>query len=210
MKRQAVLNVDLPYLLYEPDYHDIADEIPLIVFLHGRGERGTDLSLVNKWGVPKYLDSGQELPALVYAPQCPESVENWVTILGKVISKIDELQAHYRIRETHLTGFSMGGHGTHYLAVQHPDRFASVSPVATYMYPQDDVTNEVCILKDAPIWIFHSASDWVPVAHSDKVVATLRACDAQDLTYTRLSDEGHTETADFAYLNKDLYAWMLK
>lgn len=209
MQRIENLSADLPYLLYLPDDLDNQDSWQLIVFLHGRGERGTDLQLVNKWGVPKYVDAGNNLNAIVYAPQCPETIENWVPKVPLVLDGINKIEADYSISKTHITGFSMGGHGTHYLAVHHPERFASVAPVATYMYPSDDVTSQVCVLKDKPFWIFHSVGDFVPVAMSDSVVETLKNCDAQHLKYTRLTDEDHTQTADYAYLKKDFYEWML-
>ncbi|MEM9953103.1 MAG: alpha/beta hydrolase-fold protein [Chloroflexota bacterium] len=209
MQRIENLSADLSYLLYLPDDINAQDEWQLILFLHGKGERGTDLSVVNKWGVPKYLDAGNDLNAIVYAPQCPESTEIWVPMLDKVIAGLDAIQSEYNISQTHITGFSMGGHGTHYLAVKHPERFVSVSPVAGRMYKSHDVTDEMCVLKEKRVWVFHSVADYVPVEDSDKVVEKLRACGAEQVFYTRYDDADHTETSDLVYFNQEFYEWML-
>ena len=210
MKRFDFLDAELPYALYTPDTLETDTALPLILFLHGRGERGTDLALVNKWGVPKYLDLGNDIPAIVLAPQCPETAENWTFVLDKVVSILDTVESDYGISRTHICGFSMGGHGTQYMAVTYPERFTAVAPVATYMYPTADITDKVCVLKDKPLWIFHSEADFVPVAHSDDVVEKLRECNASNLQYTRYTEPDHTETADLVFLDEEFYQWILK
>lgn len=209
MKRHDFPDTDLPYVLYTPNEIDSNTPLPLILFLHGRGERGTDLDLVNKWGVPKYLNLGHDIPAIVLAPQCPETVENWTPVIENVIAVLDAIEAEYPISKTHICGFSMGGHGTQYTAVHYPERFTAVAPVATFMYPTADVTDKVCVLKAKPLWIFHSEADFVPVAHSDAVVAKLRECNASNLQYTRYTEPDHTETVDLAFLDEEFYQWIL-
>lgn len=209
MKRHNFLNTDLPYALYTPEVIDPDIALPLILFLHGLGERGTDLALVDKWGVPKYIEQGNELSAIVLAPQCPDTSENWTAHIGRIISLIDSIEAEYNISKTHICGFSMGGHGTQYTAVHYPDRFTAIAPVATYMYPSADINDEVCVLKDKALWIFHSEADFVPVAHSDTVVSKLRDCHASNLTYTRYTEPDHTQTADLAFLDEEFYRWIL-
>lgn len=210
MKRLDYADADLAYVVYEPDTIDPESPLPLIVFLHGRGERGTDISRVRIWGVPKYLDSGKDIPAIVYAPLCPGTVENWKPVSDKMIAGIDALEEKYKISKTHICGFSMGGHGTQYIAINHPERFTAIAPVATFMYPDADITEKACILKDKALWYFHSEADFVPVEHSDKVVAKLRDCDAENLQYSRYKDPDHTETADLAFLSEEFYQWILK
>lgn len=210
MKRLEYADANLPYIIYEPDAIDPDTPLPLIVFLHGSGERGTDINLVRKWGIPKYLDNGKDIPAIVYAPQCPETVENWKPVIEKVIAGIDALEEKYAISKTHVCGFSMGGHGTQYIAVNHPERFTAIAPAATFMYPNANITDKACILKDKALWYFHSEADFVPVEHSDKVVEKLRDCGATNLQYTRYEEADHTQTADLAFLNEEFYQWILR
>jgi len=200
---------DLPYLLYLPENLEAQEEWPLIVFLHGRGEGGDDLELVHLWGVPKYLDEGNELPAIVYVPQNEKEVM-WFLTEDKVLAGIDALCEEYPINKVHLTGFSMGGHGTCYIGVNNPERFSTISPVALFMYPEADVTEKICVLKDKPVWVFYSEGDFIPVEHSGNVVKSLEACGATQLEVTLYDKANHTETADLAYFDEEFYQWMLQ
>ena len=209
MKRLNFPDSDLPHVIYEPD--EIPDTpLPLIVFLHGRGERGTDLKRINIWGIPKYLDVGNDIPAILYAPQCPDTSENWVSQIDKIIAGIDAIQTNYNISKTHVAGFSMGGHGTQFLAITYPERFTAIAPCATYMYPDFDITDEVCVLKDKSLWYFHSEGDFVPINHTDNVIEKLRECNTGNLKYSRYIEPDHTQTADLAFLDEEFYSWILK
>lgn len=208
MIRKDYPDTDLPYVLYLPNNLEAQDTWPLIVFLHGRGEGGNDLELVRKWGVPKYLDAGNELPAIVYVPQNEMEVR-WYMTDDKVLAGIDALSKEYPISKVHLTGFSMGGHGTCYIGVNNPERFASFAPVALFMYPEADVTEKICVLKDKSIWIFYSEGDFIPIEHSGNLVENLQVCHASQFKFIRYKEPDHTETADLAYFDEELYQWIL-
>ena len=101
---------------------------PLVLFLHGAGERGTNLNAVAVHGPPKLVAAGREFPFILASPQCPSGqVWNPTTLLAL----LDELQASLPVdgRRVYVTGLSMGGYGTWELAVKHPERFAAVAPI---------------------------------------------------------------------------------
>ena len=118
--------VKLDYVLYTPDeYKDSKENFPLIVFLHGAGERGTDLSKVATHGPLQYIKDGNELNAVVLAPQCPEGVywqpHEVAALVKKVIkeNRIDE-------NRVYLTGLSMGGYGVWATGGEYPELFAAM------------------------------------------------------------------------------------
>jgi predicted peptidase len=200
----------LPHLLYQPDKIKAQAKWPLLVFLHGIGERGLDPNLLRKYSLPKFLDEGREIPFIVYAPQCPD-LHTWPEITDSIIAGTNTIIANYPINETrlYLTGFSMGGRGLFALAVKYPDAFLAYAPVAGRI-PYEGFLEEVPILKDKPLWVFHGAKDTaVEVDNSDKIVAKLREAGATKLQYTRYEDAGHGEASDLAYQNEDLYTWFL-
>lgn len=184
---------------------------PLIIFLHGIGERGDDLELVKKWGVPKYLETGGTLPAYVVAPQCPDTVW-WGEIIPDLDVMLDTLLATYPIdpdRVT-LTGFSMGGFGTWQWALIRPARFAAIAPVAGtgYHRPEWEMRGDFGALR-MPIWAIHSAADLaVPVEPADEVVTHMRMLGA-NIRYTRYDDADHGQTSDRAFSSAELYNWLL-
>ena len=105
------------FLLHLPaGYHvDLDKNWPLLVFLHGAGERGDDLELVKKWGPPKMVEAKQDLPFVVVSPQCPTDVFWNIEHLSQLI---DSVIKNNRVdqKRVYLTGLSMGGYGTWGLA----------------------------------------------------------------------------------------------
>jgi len=198
--------VEIKYLLYLPDgYGKGKKEWPLILFLHGAGERGDDLELVKRHGPPKLVERGEKLPFIIVSPQCPEG-KLWTYETEVLNSLLDHVIARYRV-DTHriyLTGLSMGGYGTWALAVEHPERFAAVAPVCgggvPYLAPR---------LKDVPVWVFHGARDTVvPVSLSEMMVDALKrsGCTVRFTVYPEAGHDAWTETYD----NPELYEWFLE
>lgn len=126
---------NLPYLLYLPD--DYSDEpedaLPLIMFLHGAGERGSNLKGVRTQGLPHKLDAGDNIPFIVLAPQCPLD-DWWANYTHTLITMLDYVIEHYNVDETrvYLTGLSMGGFGTWHLATEYPNRFTAIAPICGF------------------------------------------------------------------------------
>jgi len=204
--------VRLPYLLSLPQGHgeDTHRRWPLILFLHGAGERGDDLDLVRKHGIPRVAEQRPELPFVALSPQCPCD-ETWFTVLDAVLALLDEVVARYAVDtdRLYLTGLSMGGYGTWYLATLCPDRFAAIAPVCGggdwfFGFPA-----RVRVLRHLPTWAFHGAKDpVVAMEESAELVETLQACGG-NVRFTVYPDAGHdswTETYD----NPELYEWFLR
>jgi len=116
------------YLLYLPEKYPKKRELyPLILFLHGAGERGTNLELVKMHGPPK-LAENQDFPFIIVSPQCPLNQRWNVELLHELLENI---MVQYQVdpHRIYLTGLSMGGYGTWALAAAHPDKFAAIAPI---------------------------------------------------------------------------------
>ncbi len=202
----------LHYLLYPPT-GDLQDAYPLILFLHGIGERGTDLQLVKKWGLPRYLETGEiALPAYVIAPQCPADVR-WSEITERLDALLDDLLANYPVDadRVYLTGFSMGSFGTWTWALRRPDRFAALLPVGGNGLTRDPGLTRVDFapLKSLPLWMVHGAMDQtVPVSGADEFAAKLAALGA-NFGYTRYPDADHGGSSDRAFSDLSILRWLL-
>ena len=175
---------------------------PTILFLHGAGERGDDLKLVEIHGPPKLVKTRRDFPFIGIAPQCPR--RSWWTapLLDDLFR---EMLAKYPIDpdRVYLTGLSMGGYGSWALACEYPGRFAAVVPICGGGDPRD-----VARLKDIPIWVFHGGKDGVvPVARSEAMVAALRKVGGR-VRFTVYPEASHNSWAA-AYADPKLYEWLL-
>ncbi|MCL5280100.1 MAG: prolyl oligopeptidase family serine peptidase [Planctomycetes bacterium] len=205
-EKEITKKVSLKYLLYLPQgYGEKKDQKwPLVLFLHGAGERGNDLNLVKKHGPPKLIDQGKEFPFIVVSPQCPIS-SWWPEQVDALAALLDEVQSKYAVDadRVYLTGLSMGGFGTWTLATRYPDRFAALAPICgggdKYL---------VSRLKSVPVWVFHGAKDpVVPLQASTEMVEALKKAggDVQFTVYPEAQHDSWTETYD----NPKLYEWFL-
>ena len=159
------------YLLYLPADYEQQAAWPLLLFLHGAGERGDDLDKVKIHGPPKLVAAGQEMPFIVVSPQVPEGQRWSVTMLDGVLK---ESVANYNVDEEriYVTGLSMGGFGTWDLAIAFPDRFAAIAPICG-----GGAAYNACAIKDVPVWNFHGAKDTVvPIERSQEMVDALERC----------------------------------
>lgn len=204
--RRLELEVSLPYLLYLPDDHARRNDWPLVVFLHGSGERGDDPELVRKHGLARLLHEGLALPAVVVSPQCPEN-HGWVQHHPALMALIDDVVTRYRVDPDRivLTGLSMGGAGVCALAAEHPERFAALAPVCG---PEMwfEVTSEFARL---PMWVFHGdADDVVPVSESLELVERVRALGGNP-RLTVYEGVGHNSW-DRAYGDSELQTWLVE
>jgi predicted esterase len=207
LKRKAGEPV-IKHLIYLPAGYekDTNQKWPLILFLHGKGERGDNLDQIKEAALPSRLEYDhhfrEKFPAIVVAPQCPAG--SWWSS-HELIALLDEVQAKYRVDENRVyaTGMSMGGYGTWALATEFPERFAAIAPVCG----GGDLA-EVNRLVGLPIWAFHGNRDnVVPFSESQQMVTALRAMYG-NVKFTAYPEAGHdawTET----YGNPELYTWLL-
>lgn len=196
----------LDYLLFLPqNYEASGKKLPLILFLHGAGERGSgNLELVKKHGPPKLVEKNAKFPFVVVSPQCPKN-ERWSQ--QPVNELLTSILKNYNVdpQRVYLTGLSMGGFGTWDLAARHPERFAAIVPICGGGDPQ---TAEQ--LKSMPTWVFHGAKDGaVPLKRSQEMVDAVKAAGNKHIEFTIYPDAGHDSWTE-SYANPDLYVWLLK
>jgi len=202
--KEIKITVSADYLLYLPkEYSESEKYFPLVLFLHGSGERGTDIEKVEIHGLPKLIAEGKEFPFIVVSPQCPEEMFWSTDVLSALL---DEIEANYRVDKNriYVTGLSMGGHGTWSLALAEPNRFAAIAPVCGWSVP-----SVACTIKHLPIWVFHGAKDnVVPLSASEVMIERLKSCDGKVkfTVYPEANHDSWTET----YNNEELYKWFLE
>lgn len=178
---------------------------PLLVFLHGDGEKGTDIEKVKIHGPFQYLLT-HELDAFVLAPQCPEN-ETWDTeVLYNLILRI---QKEYNVdpNRIYVTGLSSGGWATFNLALSHPDFLAAIVPISSFV---DLLPLEfICKIKAVPIHMFHGLlDDVVPIEYPTAVYKELKKCDA-NIHFTIFDDANHNSWTR-VYDNATIYEWMFQ
>lgn len=203
IETKMVTQKELSYALHIPS--NTKEKKPLILFLHGSGEKGNDIEKVKVHGPFKYLKT-HDLDAYVLAPQCPEN-EYWDSeVLYRLILKI---QKEYNIdsNRIYLTGLSMGGWGAWNLAFEHPETFAALVPIAGFVDRVPMIEN--CKITTIPIRIFHGLlDDVVDVNYSITIYKKLKACDA-DIKLTIFDDANH-DSWTRVYDNKEIYDWMFQ
>ncbi len=205
LKRKTGDLVPLRYLVHLPPGAgtDKAKRWPAILFLHGAGERGDDLKLVEIHGPPKIVRTRRDFPFIVISPQCPRGT--WWSI-PHLNDLIGEVMAKYPIDpdRLYLTGLSMGGFGSWMLACEYPDRFAAVVPICGGGDPLD-----VERIKDVPVWVVHGGRDpVVPVREAKEMVAALRRIGGR-VRFTVYPEAGH-DSWTATYDDPRLYGWLLE
>ena len=175
---------------------------PLLLFLHGAGERGDSLDLVAVHGPLKERRAGRDLPFVIVAPQVPEG-HRWT--VGRVVAALDGALARYRVAPDRvtLTGLSMGGFGTWEAIAEVPERFAAAVPICGGGLPLG-----VGRAHGVPVWAFHGAMDRVvPVGASVEMVRALRDAGGA-VRFTVYPDAGHDSWTE-TYANPEVYEWLL-
>jgi dienelactone hydrolase len=194
----------MKYLLYLPDGYDKdkAKKWPLIVFLHGAGERGDDLELVKIHGPPKLIEAGKKYQFIVASPQ--QALGEWWSP-DMVAWLTRELTATLRVDpdRVYLTGLSMGGYGTWDTAMKYPELYAAIAPICG----RGDPANAWKI-RHIPTWIFHGAKDdVVPIKQSNDMHKALKKY--HKVKYTVYPEADHDSWSE-TYDNPRLYRWFLK
>lgn len=214
------------YQVYVPADYDAAKRWPVILFLHGAGERGTDGLVQTQVGLaPAIRADAKRYPAIVIMPQVPpDSMWGGAPARAAMLA-LDRTLAEFSADpdRVYLTGLSMGGNGTWSLAFRHPERFAAVAPICGWVTPftqrwqgkhdvvpgnpEDAFDRLARKLAGVPVWIFHGEMDpVVPAEQSRKAAAALRAVTPQT-QYTELAGTGHNSW-DNAYGSAAFISWL--
>ncbi|VXB63757.1 Phospholipase/Carboxylesterase [Flavobacterium sp. 9AF] len=191
------------YALHKPKGEE---KKPLLIFLHGSGEKGTDIELVKVHGPFKYLKN-HELDAYVLAPQCPKETYWESESLYQLIQKIIKENKNIDKSRIYLTGLSMGAWGAWNLAFAHPEMFAALVPIAGFVDRVPMLEN--CKIKDIPTRIFHGLlDDVVDVRYSIEIYKKLKNC-STDIALTIFDDANH-DSWSRVYDNDVIYEWILQ
>lgn len=200
---ERTIKVTMKYLLYLPKDYDQKEAWPLMLFLHGAGERGDHLESVTKHGPPKLIAEGKHFPFIVVSPQCPKG-RRWEPI--ELTALVDEMVQKHKADpdRIYVTGLSMGGFGTWALAAYTPNRFAAIVPICGGGEP---ITAK--LFAYPPVWAFHGAKDTtVPLEQSEKMVEALKKSggNAKFTVYPKAGHDSWSET----YANPQVYEWLLQ
>ena len=206
IEKEITVKVELQYLVYLPPvYNKDNKNWPLVLFLHGAGERGDDLNLVKRHGPPMLVEQGKNFPFILVSPQCPLG-QRWDRLA--LTALLDDVEKIYRVDENsvYVTGLSMGGEGTWKLILDQPNRFAAAAPVcgrtgSSYL--------DACKLINLPIWVFHGAmDDVIALDESVRMVRALLQCgnNVKFTIYPKANHNAWTET----YNDEELYKWLLE
>lgn len=213
--------VEHNYQVYLPRGYSASQEWPVILFLHGGGERGSDGLKQTDVGLGRAVRFNPERwPAIVVFPQAPES-ELWQgETAGMAMAALDATTNEFSTDDSriYLTGMSLGGNGTWYLGYEHTDRFAAFVAICSFIGFGDRLPSIVpdsdnpyaaiaSRLADKAVWIVHGDADVVvSVEESRTITRELEAVGA-DVTYTELPGVNHNSW-DAAYANEELIEWL--
>ena len=190
------------YLVYLPDGYTTSKRWPVVLFLHGSGETGSDLEQVKKNGPPGMVEEGHAFPFILISPQNPAG-DFWD--VNQLSALVDEILATYPVdrRRFYLTGLSMGGYGAWALAIERPEVFAAIAPIcgggAPWMAER---------IRHLPVWTFHGARDRVvPIDETRRMVRELKSLggSVRFTTYPRCDHDAWTRT----YENPKFWDWLL-
>jgi predicted peptidase len=213
LKCRISKTVETRYLCYLPaDYNPKSGQRwPLLLFLHGAGERGTNVQDVAIHGPLKLIKQGRELPFVIVAPHCPNG-QDWAD--EPLLALLEHAKKKYAVdtSRVYLTGLSMGGYATWRLGMVHPEKFAAIAPICGGGSLLDVILpgRGRVALKRLPIWAFHGDKDTaVPSEESERMVNLLKKLGAKEVKLTVYPDAGHDSWTE-TYNNPELYEWLLK
>ncbi len=224
LERSVTLaNHQYHYRVWLPPHYTKLHHWPVILFLHGSGERGDDnLRQIGVGLGPALLKHGDWYRAVVILPQCADGQEWYGDQELQALAALEETirEFHGDRRRVYLTGVSMGGAGTWYMA-RHRRLFAALVPVSSEVvrqpndpFPSDPPPDIARILGAPnpyarPVWVFHGSSDNViPVTEARNMVAALQQIHGR-VKYTEYRGVGH-DCWDLAYGERNMVTWLFQ
>lgn len=189
------------YRIFYPDKYD---DLPLIIYLHGAGERGTNISHLYRHGIPKLINEGKKFDAVILAIQCPKQFV-WDNVVEKVKGIIDCVVREFNIKNDRIsiTGSSMGGFGTWMMGKTYPSFFAGIAPVAG-----GGMSWRTEKLRTTPVFAVHgSADEVVPCLYSQLMVDGVNE-NGGNAKLEILEGYDHNDGIDYAYRCTDVIKWL--
>lgn len=217
---------EYPYVVYRPRGLDASEPARGLVFLHGRGECGTDGSHQLAVGLPPALVWDTERwPFVVLMPQKPTKDSEWEDHAPAVLAMLDRMIAEHNVDADRvaITGLSQGGHGTIAIAAMHPDRFRAAAPVCGYIERwnvggkkidrslpgPDSAERLVGAFRTTPIWLFHGGRDDVVPPIESETLHRILADGGVDAKLTLFPGDNHNSW-DSAYRRSGLWEWLVE
>jgi predicted peptidase len=211
------------YQVYVPADYTRTRAWPVVLFLHGGGERGSDGLIQTEVGIGSAIRRfSDRFPAIVVMPQARPPAGWTGSNADMALRALDQTEAEFNIdrQRAYLTGLSMGGSGTWYVAYRHPKRFAALLAICGRVRPSANTSEPVVPsadgepfatladrIKHLPIWVYHGDADnTVPVDESRRIVAALRALNVP-VKYSELPGVGHNSW-DTAYRSPEVAEWL--
>lgn len=203
------------YLLFVPKGYDAEPQKkwPLMLFLHGAGERGTNVWLVAVHGPPKLVRSQPDFPFILASPQCPPDQRWNPDTLARLL---DQIEATHRVDKSrvYLTGLSMGGFGTWSLGMRYPERFAAIAPICgggDWLEVRLSSRKNGAALKSLPVWAFHGAKDnVVPLSESERMIDVLKTAAGNETAKLTVYPDANHDSWTETYNNPELFKWFLE
>lgn len=197
----------LNYIVQTPaDFDPEGEPLPLVLFLHGAGERGDNLDKVKLHGPPKLAANGGDLPAaIIVSPQCP-SDKWWNHYVPALVELLNKIEADYPVDKDHIyiTGLSMGGYGTFALAAAIPDRVAAIVPICG-----GGERWQARALSTVPAWVFHGAADTVVDPYeSQRMVKVMNMAGGEHAKLTLYEGVNHDSWTQ-TYNNPEVWDWLM-
>lgn len=195
------------YLIQLPGKPGEGGRAPLLIFLHGRGERGNSIETIRGWGPRPLLENPEESPFIIVSPQCLKKEDGrgwWRT--ADLVLLLEHLKRTYPVdpERIYLTGLSMGGFATWAWAVHAPHEFAAIAPICGRGQPERAER-----IRHLPVWAFHGDEDSVvPPSGSRDMVEALEKAGSTSARLTIYEGVNHNSW-DRAYGDEKLYAWFL-
>lgn len=190
------------YIVYHPENYE---NLPLLIYLHGAGERANNIEHINRHGLPMLISEGREYPAVVLCPQCPGEFV-WCNIVRDVKRLIDKVVEEYNIKKDRIciTGSSMGGFGTWSMGITYSNFFSAIGPVSG-----GGMAWRTSNLRTTPVYAIHGKKDELvlPILSEHVVNATNEYGGNAKLLL--LDDYAHNDGINKAYRDTDLIDWLL-
>lgn len=218
---RPAIHDEMRYLVYLPEGYDEDPERlwPLIYFLHGSGDDDYDSTFVLSVGLPAVLLAGEQpedFPFIVISPQAFPGGTWWDDdALPALEALLREVLSTYRADpdRVYLTGLSMGGYGSWFLATTYPEYFAAMVSISGSGYRTLTIPGEetLCRMENIKVWAIHGAQDLISDPEVSRMnTLALKATCSGEVRWTLYEDLGHIGAYERAYRDPELYQWMLE